>query len=1012
MRAALGRAIMLLGAVLLVGGIYALLSNSGEPDRRGDDHERRAFIGTSLTALNFEDDNNANAGRAWTPYSGGDAPAGGFIGAMKPGIDRLTATVKLDEPLKAANYQASVKAIDYDHHMAVTLSAGGGEAKLTTDDRDDNGYWTRSEPMRVDESGELTITLARQPDTPPGPARLLLMGIYLTTDAGETLRADDQVVDLTYPTQRDGSSPRPGNLIRNGSFETGVGHGWGYTNGRAFSVVSTWDPKTAHDGSASLRMPLEPSIYNKAVIGLESSAYAVAPNKRHTLSLWARTDAGNTAAATVSLVNSYDPSTDGALPDGQPAQPKIAKAVEVGEAWTRIDVTGDLLAYPKAEYSVAVVAKTQRGKHLWIDGVSLNEGGPAPYAPRAALQVGLTSSQPSNVFYEDEPQRMRLRVSNETAAGRDAVVRYEVFDERNRRVTSGKRAVRVAAHSTAGRTLDVATGRRGPFRIVLWADGLDGSEEEVLYGVVPRPQRAGADSTSTIGTHSNFLGFTNAAMRKLGIKWDRALSPAGFFRWADVEPADDEFVWFDEPVARAKRQGVRTLGVIGTNNYWPKWADRNGLPDLDKWEEFVAQSARHYRGDVSGWELWNEPLRVFKADFYAKMLKRGAEAVRRSDPKAMVVGMAGAASPAEVKLVVDELEKQFPDWPWRDFVDVLSIHMYPTGEAVEQGGAGQSASYRRQVVQAYDKPTWNTETGTWDRGYFHTDNAPVASWGHQLQPYKSAAQFTDASQLAVERLTRNFIESVGDGLSKFFYYDMRVILSPTYVDSHPTMLEYDDSIRPKGIAFAVLAKLFDHATGLGRVSVGDKATRAFTFRRGDSGLLAVYAGDGKRRAMKLPGIASRRLVVVDSMGNRIPRSRRGIVYGRRPVYVSVAGVGAERLRAAVKRARPVRVPDETAPNVTIDRAPRGPVPGRPLTVRFSAADDNDTLSAVQPRAVVYSHRLTGPGDDGAWSPWSVVNTVQLGTLQRGRHVFSVRARDRSKNTSAIVSRTIVVTSEK
>jgi hypothetical protein len=446
------------------------------------------------------------------------------------------------------------------------------------------------------------------------------------------------------------------------------------------------------------------------------------------------------------------------------------------------------------------------------------------------------------------------------------------------------------------------------------------------------------------------------------------------------------------------------MGVLGTNNYWPAWADRNGLPDLDKWEEFVTQVATRYRGDVGAWEIWNEPLRTFTADFYARMLKRASDAIARADPGAMVVGMGGAASADEVKAVVGELEQQFPQWPWKQHIDALSIHMYPTGESADQAGAGLGATYRQKVVDVYRKPVWNTESGSWDRGNFHTENAPVADWGRQLQDFKTAAQFTDAAQLSVERLARNFVESVGDGLSKYFYYDMRIIASPTFYDAHPTMLEYDDSIRPKGIAYAVLARVFDHASGLGRVRTRDAPTQAYLFARPGEALAAVYALEGGQRALTLPGVAMDRVTVYDSMGEELAPHGDAIVYGRRPVYVRAPGISAARLRAALRAASVRPVPDTRAPNLTIDEGPRGPLSRTPVRLRWSAADDNDTPSYLQPDAITYSYRLRGPGDAGTWSPWTTGNGAAFADLEPGRHVFAVRARDRAGNRSRDVTR--------
>src|SRR3712207_6863381 len=58
------------------------------------------------------------------------------------------------------------------------------------------------------------------------------------------------------------------------------------------------------------------------------------------------------------------------------------------------------------------------------------------------------------------------------------------------------------------------------------------------------------------------------------IKWDRVLSPSSFFRWKDVEPSDNQFVWHDAPINLGKTSGTSILGTLGTNDFWPAWADR------------------------------------------------------------------------------------------------------------------------------------------------------------------------------------------------------------------------------------------------------------------------------------------------------------------------------------------------------------------------------------------------------------------------------------------------------
>ena len=117
-----------------------------------------------------------------------------------------------------------------------------------------------------------------------------------------------------------------------------------------------------------------------------------------------------------------------------------------------------------------------------------------------------------------------------------------------------------------------------------------------------------------------------------------------FFRWSLVEPVDDRITWYDSNINTANRRGVQIMGTLG-EGLWPTWADVGGKPNLAEWQEFVDQMVDRYRGRVQAWEIWNEPNHSFQPDFYARMLKRAAEAIRRSIPTPRSSRWAGRSRP-------------------------------------------------------------------------------------------------------------------------------------------------------------------------------------------------------------------------------------------------------------------------------------------------------------------------------------------------------------------------------
>jgi hypothetical protein len=134
------------------------------------------------------------------------------------------------------------------------------------------------------------------------------------------------------------------------------------------------------------------------------------------------------------------------------------------------------------------------------------------------------------------------------------------------------------------------------------------------------------------------------------------------FRWDSIEPSNGRwnFQPDDDAVAAARAAGLQVVGVIdGT----PRWAAAkgqppgNGLPrGLTKpytnpkniWAAFVRGTVSHYQGQVTAWEIWNEPdVPTFwhgTADDYFAALKAAYLTIKAVDPSAQVL-IAGMVVP-------------------------------------------------------------------------------------------------------------------------------------------------------------------------------------------------------------------------------------------------------------------------------------------------------------------------------------------------------------------------------
>jgi len=185
--------------------------------------EPRAYIGPSLAALHLDRQTDEAAAGHWSRYDGEDAPEGGFMGFMNEGATELSATIPLKRALDPGTYYIAAKGISYGYPLEVKLAAGGGEVTVKPDDDDEHKYWAEPARLRIDSvANRLTVKLVKSGPSET-PQKLLLTGLYLTSDAHENVLANDEVVRLKFPVERDRSPARPGNLVRNGSFETGPG---------------------------------------------------------------------------------------------------------------------------------------------------------------------------------------------------------------------------------------------------------------------------------------------------------------------------------------------------------------------------------------------------------------------------------------------------------------------------------------------------------------------------------------------------------------------------------------------------------------------------------------------------------------------------------------------------------------------------------------------------------------------------------------------------------------------
>ena len=990
-----------------------------------EDKNEIALLGSSINLMNQRD----SALAYWSYYNGADSPEGGYMGWMFGGVSYLNGQIALSNTLSEGRYYIFIKGIAYFTSMNMEVSLGGSTSTISLNNSDYNKYWTTAGVVDVmSPTDSLFIRLVKGGNQ-SATEKFLIRGLYITKNPNEVVFKDDTVVDLEFPVVMDQSESKKGNVFENGSFEVGTGHGWALGYSRGVSQSSLWDNSVSKYGSASLKLPLtgDSGIYgSNSYPGdkiLYSRIYTLKPNKLYTLSAWVKTDVPISESIMnvgISLSNVFGVSNLFAPPPGFPAQHVLTaqSGTLVPGVWKRISVSGYSLKYPTSDYIFRIWTNSHKSLNgsLWIDGIQLEEGNLTDFEPSQDVEIGLITNRASNIYYEDE-NYATLLAYNSTNQEKSKQINYEIYDYLNRKVFSSSKIINIPANTTSTTNLDINPGKRGIFRIVLWINNQNGTEEELSYSIVPRPPVLGADETSMMGIHPNYLGFQLEAMQRLGIKWARVLSPASFFRWSIVEPVDDQFVWYDSQIQLASNYGITTLGTLSTNNYWPAWANDpiTGFMNLDKWEEFVGQVVNHYsKLGVKYWEVWNEPNYVFPASFYAKMLKRAVQAIETNDPNAKIVAMGGSYRYEYIKDVISELEKQYPDWDWKNHINIFSTHQYPIAQQYDS--SSRYSVFDTEFVKKYGVSIWNTEAGVWDLGFSKGLNSNFISFGKNLWGSADAERYYRGSLTAAEFTVINFLQSAGNHISKYFYYDSRLAAEPIYLQHHPTMLEYDDTIRAKGIAYSIAGHFVDHSSPIGEVNL-DQNTSAYYFNRGGVPVLALWTKDLTTKSLNL-NLNRSVINAYDIMGNLITLSGSSIPIGRSPIYIEGNGISIADFTNALQGATVVSRIDLTAPSVSISQGPRGQTSLNNLRIRWIAVDEtsvpginltdlsipgSDSASIVPNNtdAILYSYRLL---PDTTWSDWTDDTFIDLFNLENNDYIFEIKAKDKAGNVSSVVTR--------
>ena len=509
------------------------------------------------------------------------------------------------------------------------------------------------------------------------------LGIVLRQE-GRLWIDDASICEIRLPEL----SPRPGNLVRNGSFEVGT-CGWLFGEGIVKNELI--EDSTAPHGSRVF-------VLNRAP--LASVLMDTRAGGDYTLSLFMR--AKTPTSVTLALKSGCNYHGVEAI--------AVEKEFPVGTQWKRYELTCEMPPSPSNAHYVSI---SHQRTGVLLDAVQLEEGSKAtPFQPRARIEACLVTSKDRGIYRQNEAVSGKLSLFNEGPAVTTKL--------HCRTLDVWERIVRDDVVETACQpglsTHDVTLtpgNRLGAFRAEFGELG-DGASPfaESVFAVLPNDPDDDPQHCS-LGTHVDFSD--PDVPRLAGARWTKTW----WFTWTKAEPVEGKWeLGAERRLADWTKQGVAAMAVLGGV---PEWAQVEGSKppesgwrppkDFNKLRDYARQIVTRYKDRIHVWEMCNEPNgfvhpvgKESRAQAYAKQWRALAEGVRQADPTATIVA-GSICFRDEPEKWLDEV--LIEDRGLIDLCDAISFHCY--GEAPEL--VERTASRLRQVLQrrGNPKPLWDTE---------------------------------------------------------------------------------------------------------------------------------------------------------------------------------------------------------------------------------------------------------------------------------------------------------------
>jgi len=708
------------------------------------------------------------------------------------------------------------------------------------------------------------------------------------------------------------------NLVPNASFECGAA-GWGsaewdratHWGGRMNRLFGVLDKGQAFHGQCSLRIDLSPenqpvSFFDYfdlhrtpvwAPLAANIGFIEVEPGRPYTLSLYMKAAEADTPAR---------------LAVRQFQGRRFEEAVRVSQRWER-----HALAFKPTSRWCYVLAgpdlrKTKENPNpprratLWLDAVQLEQGEkPTAATPRDAVELGVATDKPGNIFGWKKPVKLGLTVANSSDAERQVRVALRLTDFFDKDVWREELKLIVPANGRVEREVEPRGSKelRGFLRLrARLTVGEVMSERAMRLAVVPLYQ--GDDSRFGVN-HAYPWPHLLELCRRAGLLWVRDWS----LKWKDVEPEKGRFTFAetDHQINRPLGHGLRVLAMAPfPSSPWSSTAPpelRKGRGyrqrrevvamaprDIGEFENYVERTVRHYKDRIRWFQVFNEPIFTsyalprkhgYNGGTYARFVKAFVRAARRAHPACKILAGIGYLRDGQI---MEDFE-QFFAAGGLEVSDAIDIHYYPRIRPPEFIEPLLEKLNTLMDRHGGPKPIWCTEYG------YYADDEP---WAVPM-PNQGFNQPLRSERLQAEYAVRWATIMFANGVEKVFYH------AGTCAGVNSDSLQgvfYEYAGQPHKIyaAQAVMSHLFPPSCRFVKKLKLGEGVKGYLFRDGERVVGVVWAVKGaKPRPIR---VASENVELWDIMGRR--QKSRAFTPSGTPVYLVGRNLSSAEFEAALE----------------------------------------------------------------------------------------------------------------